>query len=819
MAINQTSTDIYLSRDRIRTQTIEYLQEYLELEGVDLTKSSFLSYMINIISTLTSNILFYNTSTYKEFFLTKAQLPESVLNLSAFLGYNTQEASYAIADVLLTIPFGFEDSTAVFYIGDNFKFTATDVQFLTYYTTTITVINNSYVKVIAEYEGRKFDIPVNIDTTNNQFNILLPVKQYKIVNQQFQIDADLQLYQFTELDVPITGSGQVASMTVVVTPPGGAATTYTEYETLYLMGSTDYGYVSRRTATGRKIYFGNGIIGIQPAAGSTVDIEIYETLGVDGNVIAGSINSGDRIYITVLSGQTKIVDYTVTNTSPAYNGVDEESTEDIRSNAIKNLVSMSRLVSDRDYKNINIVMPDFNLGSNSLAILKRSDVKCNEIQLYTTFDYEDDKVPMRNSYLLSTPPIPVYIEKYQTVTIDSEDYMTLFDMELDYVNSAAYYYYIVNAVNITPSLNITYNSSYDGITINELVVSESSGNGIFELTYTGVDSLAECSMEILESGVSVNMTNDSTSEFIYTFSPYTDFPEDEVTLYFTISSPSYGLICKYEAKVTFRKSLKSFMMSNVTSDSTSVIIYDVPVILKSYYDSISDKLYFEQQCMQKLIDLDFENYRMLTDFTNLKFTNTYGALSNMKYNTPNRQSVLNFLDTPPISPTTGERYIVGTNPAGDFVNHKNDYAQWTGVVWYFLSPITDDIVYVSDLGEKYIFTGKEWIVPEFTIPLEIELEVFKANTYFGSDSQLKDAIKTAIIDEFSERFGTNVSLYISELVSVIQSVTGVSHCNVVKPKSNIFFDFDLDSLTQQELMEFSPEYIFFKESNISITVI
>lgn len=816
MAIQQTSTDIYLSRDRIRTQVIEYLQQYLELEGVDLTKSSFLSYMINIISTLTSNVLFYNTSTYKEFFLTKAQLPESVLNLSAFLGYNTQEAQYSVADILMTVPFGFEDSVATFYIPENFKFIAKDIQFLTYYNTTVVVTNNSAVKVTAEYEGRKFDIPVDIDTVNNVFKILLPAKQYKIVNQQFQIDADLQVYQFTELNVPV--DGQVSSMTVVVTPPGGTATTYTEYQTLYLMGETDYGYVSRRTSTGRKIYFGNGIIGVQPSAGSTVDIEIYETLGEDGNVIAGSINNGDRIYITVNSGQIKLVDYSCINTSPASGGIDEESTEDIRTNSIKNLVSMSRLVADRDYKNINVVMPDFNLGSNSLAVLKRSDVKCNEIQLFTTFDYEDDKVPMRNAYLFLTT-FPDYIQKYQLVTINSEDYITLFDMQLDYINSSAYYYYIINALSLTPTLNITYNSSYDAITINELLVSESYGNGIFQLTYLGDDPLATCQMEVLESGMVYDMLNDSTGSFIYEFSPYTDFPEGEQTLFFTVSSPGYGSVYKYEATVTFRKSLKSFMMSNVISDSTSVIIYDVPVILKSYYDSISDPLYFEQECMQKLIDLNFDNYRMLTDFTNLKFTNTYGQLANMRFNTPNRQAVINFINTPPLSPTLGDRYIVGTNPTGDFTNYKNYFAQWTGTTWYLLAPITDDIVYVRDLDTKYIYSGKEWLIPEFEIPLQIELQVFRADTYFGSDTELIDAVKTAIIDGFSDRFGTNVSLYISEIVSVVQGVTGVSHCNVVNPKCSIFFNFDLESLSQQELLEYSPEYIFFRESDITITVI
>ena len=69
------STQIYSSRDAIRSQITDYIKSYLELENVDLTKSSFLSFIINIISTLTGNLMFYETSIYREFFLTKAQLP------------------------------------------------------------------------------------------------------------------------------------------------------------------------------------------------------------------------------------------------------------------------------------------------------------------------------------------------------------------------------------------------------------------------------------------------------------------------------------------------------------------------------------------------------------------------------------------------------------------------------------------------------------------------------------------------------------------------------------------------------------------------
>ena len=69
---SSVSSQVYLSRDNTRNQIANNLKAYLELENVDLTKSSFLSFIINIMSTLTGNIMFYQISAYKEFFLTTA---------------------------------------------------------------------------------------------------------------------------------------------------------------------------------------------------------------------------------------------------------------------------------------------------------------------------------------------------------------------------------------------------------------------------------------------------------------------------------------------------------------------------------------------------------------------------------------------------------------------------------------------------------------------------------------------------------------------------------------------------------------------------
>ncbi len=819
------STQISLSRDTIRQNITDYIKTYLELENVDLVKSSFLSFLIDIISTLTANLMFYQISTYREFFLVTAQLPESILNLSAFLGYNTQEASYATVNVLVRIPLSFTDPTITLTIPENFKFKSNDgIEFLTYYNTTISIINNSSVSISVLEGSKSYTFPVSIDTDTNEFVFILPLRQYKTTIQEFQVDSDVPLYQFVTIDVPFTG--KVSSLQVEVKNPGEPAfTIWSESTSMYLMDVSDKGYVSRRTDDGRRLYFGNGLVGVQPTPGATIRVTIVETEGAGGNAIAGSITTGDRLYITTGAGTTQIVNYTFTNTSPATNGEDEESIEEIRSNAIAGLTTLGRLVTGNDYENVDTVIPSSPLATSALPVLKRSDLKVNEVQMFTVLQFGADTVPTRNA-TYSTTPSTTHIPRGTTISVDDEDYSTLFDMTTDLINQVANYHYILYEISQTPTLTTNYGTEYD-IYSDNLIVLRQDDTGVFQLHYHSTEAdadLTTCQLEVLSTGQLFDMTNDSTAHnFIYVFDPYTGIPEGEETFYFTISNAT-TTVARYSASLIFRQPLSDFMMSNlVATDSTSIIIYDIPTIKKSYYDSISQRD-FETQVLQLMMTtMDFSGYRMLTDFTNLKFTNTTGNLRNMMHNKVTRSPVIDIQTTPPTSPSLGDRYIVGDGtPTGAWIGYDDQIAQCTdasNIIWFFIEAATDDIVLVQNRGAKYIYTGEEWIpIPTYQIPLILEVEVFKELSYSGTLDGLATSVRTAIIAAFESRFGINIELYHSEIIDVVQEVDGVDHCAIKKPETNIFFNFDLDDLTENELLEYGPEYVYFTRDSITIKV-
>jgi len=834
------SKELYLARDDIRAQLTDFLKQYMELESVDLTKTSFLSYIIDIMSTLTSNILFYQSSIYKEFFLTQAQLPGSIYNLSAFLGYTPSEATYATANLLMTVPLGFDEANTTFSIPEGFEFTSGDgVKFLTYYQTDVTVTNNSSVQVQMTNEGRVYNIPVIVDTTANiEFKFAMPVRQYNENSQEFQIDEDLQIFQFTDVEVPI--SSQVSGIEVYVRgpneDPSSTGTLYTPYSSLYLMASTDYGYVERKSVSGRTLYFGNGLIGIQPEAGSTVLVTILETEGADGNVIAGSIKSGGRIYSTQ-GGVNTIVSYEVTNPSPASGGADEESMQDVRANSIANLTAMNRLVSENDYKNTNVIVTDTPLTGSTFPVLKRSDLKVNEIQLFVVLQYQNGLVPARNIFHTVASGTTL-IPRGSVITFSSIDYITLFDITIEYMNTSASYNYIIKKISASPTLVRSWEHDQQDIyhlLANDVIIEKVGSTGVFELTYyseeTDFDDCT-CEMRVLENDTVYSMTTVPGVQggtFTYTFADYTTIPSGELNISFTISNPNLPFqekIAQYSTNATFSQDLSKFMMSNTIEDGTSVIVYDIPAIKESYYSGLSseEQIDFELTVLQKFISsMDLIEYRMLTDFVNVKLCNTTGLIENLQHNDVTKDPVIDVgIYSLPGSGTTGDRYLIGHPETAPESNHKDEIAvlyDSTAMTWIYSEPTTNDILYVTSKGTKYFFSPSGWVNPLYEIPLQLEIEVIKENDSSYTEASIIRDVKETLLSEFEDRFGPNITLYRSEIIEVVQGISGVVNCRLIQPRTSIFFEYDVDEFDQQQLLEYAPEYIYFTEDDITVRVI
>jgi hypothetical protein len=64
--------------------------------------------------------------------------------------------------------------------------------------------------------------------------------------------------------------------------------------------------------------------------------------------------------------------------------------------------------------------------------------------------------------------------------------------------------------------------------------------------------------------------------------------------------------------------------------------------------------------------------------------------------------------SPPVTPTTGDRYLIGTDPSlslgtGAWAGHDGQITTWDGLAWTFFTPGQGTFVYVTDIATQYIF--------------------------------------------------------------------------------------------------------------------
>lgn len=140
------------------------------------------------------------------------------------------------------------------------------------------------------------------------------------------------------------------------------------------------------------------------------------------------------------------------------------------------------------------------------------------------------------------------------------------------------------------------------------------------------------------------------------------------------------------------------------------------------------------------------------------------------------------------------------------------------MTWTFIEPKSDQIVFVTNKNRKYIFSVFGWVDPSYTIPLVLEIDVFKDSTYSGTNGNLRDAVRDAVLDGFTDRFGINQDIYRSEIIDIIQGVDGVDHVVLRQPQSSIFFNFDINDFDQENLLRYGPEYIYFDEDEMTIRI-
>jgi hypothetical protein len=345
-----------------------------------------------------------------------------------------------------------------------------------------------------------------------------------------------------------------------------------------------------------------------------------------------------------------------------------------------------------------------------------------------------------------------------------------------------------------------------------------------------------------------------------------EIPEGEQT--FSFIFPNYELdpdnssgmmiLSECTSSAVIKQNLNDFMYSTVDIDNLYVgtdsttnpenialvhyVVYDVPVVKKDYYDSlnITDKNLFTALVLQKIVTFDVSQYKMLTDNISIKFSDTTGYLTNMRNNKPTKSAVLGINPTSiPENPTIGDRYAVSDeqNPWSvspwkqepPFVAQAIGSYDSTGalidIAWAFDRIIKNDIIEVipdptnPDSSYIVLYTGSKLVDPVVKIPFTIKMIIWKKATSSMTNQTLSQKIKDTLIQTFYNKFGYDQTIYRSEIIRAVKSISDVENCELLEPQFDIFFNYDpYVDFDEKKLLQFSPQLCYFDTKSIVLDI-
>jgi len=77
------------------------------------------------------------------------------------------------------------------------------------------------------------------------------------------------------------------------------------------------------------------------------------------------------------------------------------------------------------------------------------------------------------------------------------------------------------------------------------------------------------------------------------------------------------------------------------------------------------------------------------------------------------------LTAPPVSPSTGDRYIVGGSATGAWSGHDDEITEYDGANWDFITPTEGSACWVEDEDVVYAYNGTAWVkIGTFLKPLQ-----------------------------------------------------------------------------------------------------
>lgn len=135
-----------------------------------------------------------------------------------------------------------------------------------------------------------------------------------------------------------------------------------------------------------------------------------------------------------------------------------------------------------------------------------------------------------------------------------------------------------------------------------------------------------------------------------------------------------------------------------------------------------------------------------------------------------QDSCIDILLTPPVSPSTGDRYLItGGTATGAWVGQEENIAEWNGSTWDFTTPTTGTYVSVDDETDGlYYFGGSTWqkkFYESTTASTGLEKVGVDIRVNFPADGSLYENGSNELAIQFSTTFNDQRAVAAADLAS------------------------------------------------------
>jgi len=766
--------------DELRDELKSLIEEKFQTENPDVYESGFIAFFTDALATASLDSLFYSSMTYKEAFLSQAVLPESVLNIAQQLSYNVPNAIPSEVDILISVPFAKNGVRLWDYIQFTFpkwtRFSASSLPFLLPYDVIFNFnydpdafVNNLYKqtdtaisKIPFEFSTVEPDPVGRPGETDTYLQFLVTGEQYNIEEYTFTAPRPEPL-RFNTIEVGF--SDQVYKTEVYIRPPNDGAEyeLWTEVDNVFQLNYGEKGYATSVFQDKVVFTFGNGIYGRIPLTESSILIKVFETKGKEGKVVAGTVTTAPRIYNDAPTGG--IVTMYVSNPRVSTDGQNRETIEQTRRNARDYARAVNGLVSERNYENLGAVL-QIPL-QDSMAIIKRSDIHSNEIFTYIATKFSDTELVPSRSDVVTFDNLVL-----QPITKDGYTFRCPFEIYPNIASNSLDYRYV--AKSLTGNVDL-------------IATTEEAKNHAAVLTgYVATyDSVART----------------FTLKIPYNYVKLDSEGNDDPT--YPPKLRLYG-----------QMGLHSYVFNNDTGNRLFDVIIDRDDVEDGLTTITVDFKYYDDSVpTEKLLRTYKMNFVLVQNLDSLIASPTKDLGGN----------IIEAYDVPLI-----EESFYLSNLQWLDINMLQQMAMFADVVVRYR--IMTDQVYLkfaNTIGKvhniEYNDTNpnavKTYVSPNFPLPIEISMRVYiKEQNNAQADVVIRE-VKEAIYEYFKPKFGFEVNIYKSEITKVAQNVDNVEFVELIEPYDSIVYDYYRKDLTKQQLIEFTPEFTWFNESNIQIEII